>query len=219
MQNSAQKAIVSSTHTSRSVLTTQRPCTALQASRGIGSTSQLPEQHPEKGTLVYVGTISGQVKLVKMFSLSTSIIGVCLQPVLYSKAAASSLPLALKFVLGGFFNFFIFLTPVLLHFLSKRYMTSLYYNGSTGKFTATNYNFFVREVQTTFTREQVSTANTGMLTTMTVDKKPFFFDPEMFLDHEIYVRMMRYDEPLDISFKPGQYAGQPLRDDTKNENS
>ena len=176
----------------------------------------LPAKHPEKGSLVYVGTISNQVRGVKLFSLSTSILGLCFQPIMYGKAVESTLPVVLKFFLGGFLNFFVFLTPALIHIFTKRYVAALYLNKDTGKFTATTYNFLVNEVETSFTSDKVEVPDTpGLLTTFKVNNKAFFVDPSMFLNHDAYIKLMSYDKPIDWSFKPDELAETPVKKEAK----
>lgn len=156
----------------------------------------IPESDPEKGQLVYVGTLSNMVKLVKGFSVSTSLIGLCVQPYLF--ANSGNYPLFVKIALGGTLSFFIFLTPLMLHFVTKRYVTKLYYNNDTGIFTGTTLTFFVHEKDTQFRQSDVTIPEIpGFFTTVKVNGKPLFVDPTLFLNREGYIKLMGYDKPID----------------------
>ena len=54
------------------------------------------------------------------------IIGMACQPVLYSYSSGGNL--ALVIASGAFLSFFTFATPLLIHTISKKYVTKLYYN-------------------------------------------------------------------------------------------
>lgn len=168
----------------------------------FGKEKELPQEHPEKGKLIYVGSLRSMVTTVKAFSLSTSILGLSFQPFLYNRASDSDLPLFLKLFMGGFLNVFIFFTPVMLHFITKRYVTSIYYNSKSKMYTATTLNIIINDVNTSFTREQLIVPEIpGLFTSMKVGNKPLFIDPSLFLDKNAYMRMMGYDKPIDWSFK------------------
>jgi transmembrane protein 70 len=47
--------------------------------------------------------------------------------------------------LFGFVGFFTYVTPILLHMITKKYVTHIYFNSSTGKYSAVCLNFFLRE--------------------------------------------------------------------------
>lgn len=180
------------------LLRSQAPCTVVQT-RGLewkNDISKLPRSHPEHGDLAYVGTISNMVKFVKTFSLSTSIIGLAFQPIVYQ--SMEKLPLWLRAILTGGVSFFIFVTPLLIHFITSRYVLHLYYRPDTGVFTASTYNLFVREKQIQFTAADVEFPEIhGILSTLTVKGKPLFVDPSQFLDRRVYIKLMSYDKPMD----------------------
>jgi transmembrane protein 70 len=62
---------------------------------------------------------------------------------LYHKASelGSSTPVILG--ICGFIGFFTFITPFLIHFVSKKYVTELEYDESTKEYIATILNFFL----------------------------------------------------------------------------
>lgn len=136
------------------------------------------------------------VRFVKMFSLSTSIMGLLMQP--YILMHAGELPLWLKAILTGSVSFFVFATPLLIHFFTSRYVLHLYYDPPTKVFTATTYSLFVRPKDMKFTAADVEFPEIhGILSTVNVKKRPLFMDPSQFLDRQAYIKMMRYDQPMD----------------------
>merc|ERR1712034_59236 len=90
---------------------------------------------------IYNGILSTQIKLVKSFSLMTSFIGIAFQPILYTYSSANA---AVVLGAGAFLSFFTFATPLLIHSVSKKYVTKLYYNQVEDKYTAVVYNIFIR---------------------------------------------------------------------------
>ncbi len=45
---------------------------------------------------------------------------------------------------GAFISFFTFATPFIIHFVSKKYVTALYYNKKDESYTAVTYSLFLR---------------------------------------------------------------------------
>merc|ERR1712032_1296592 len=91
---------------------------------------------------IYNGILSTQIKLVKGFSLTTSYIGLACQPVLLSYSSHANAAIILG--AGAFLSFFTFATPLLIHTISKKYVTKLYYNQVEDKYTAVVYNLLLR---------------------------------------------------------------------------
>ncbi|KAK7504544.1 hypothetical protein BaRGS_00004030 [Batillaria attramentaria] len=149
-----------------------------------------------KGELVYKGGLSGMIKGVKIFSLSTSALGLCLQPYLY--LSSEELPLALKFVMGGIVNFFIFINPFIIHYIAKKYVTDIHWNRETGVFTASKLSFFLRRKEIQFTAADVTVPDIpGMFTVLEVKGTPLFLVPQDYLVRDAYVHLMGYDKPLE----------------------
>lgn len=93
---------------------------------------------------VYTGSLSEKMKAVKIFSLATSVAGLAIQPVLIEQGA----------ILGGtpmvvflctFAGFFTFITPALLHFVTKKYVTQMHYNRTNDEYIATTISFFLQK--------------------------------------------------------------------------
>lgn len=102
----------------------------------------------KKNLILYIlGTLSPQIRAVKVFSLTTSIVGVCAQPMLYQKATelGSSTPVIVA--ICGFIGFFTFITPFLIHFVTKKYVIELNYDALQKEYIATIINFFLVKKQ------------------------------------------------------------------------
>ena len=98
-------------------------------------------------TIVYEGPLSRQIKGVKLFSLITSMSGVFAQPVILERA--NELQASVPAIVGicSVVGFFTFVTPLLLHFITKKYVTSISYDSNTNTYTATTYSLFLRKLE------------------------------------------------------------------------
>ncbi|KAH8302776.1 hypothetical protein KR044_010740 [Drosophila immigrans] len=147
---------------------------------------------------VYYGSLAPRMKLVKLFSLTTSLAGIAAQPILMEqgmKIGGTGMAVLLCTV-GGFFTF---VTPLLLHFVTKKYVTELHYNRMTDEYTATTISLILTKIKTKFRPSDVVVPEVpGMFTSFTVNKRPLFVDPALFDDPEHYVRIMGYDKPIDF---------------------
>lgn len=95
---------------------------------------------------IYYGPLTPQIKAVKIFSLSSSVAGFLAQPIIIKQATAigsTSLLIALCSVVG----FFTFVTPLLLHIITKKYVTEIHYDSETKTYKATTINFFLVQKQ------------------------------------------------------------------------
>ncbi|XP_023327733.1 transmembrane protein 70 homolog, mitochondrial [Eurytemora carolleeae] len=146
---------------------------------------------------IYSGILSTQIKLVKSFSLGTSMIGLACQPILYTYSSTGNLAVVLAS--GAFLSFFTFATPLLIHSISKKYVTKLYYNQVEDKYTAYVYNVFVRPKKIEFRTSDVNVPEIpGMFTTFKARNVPLFVDMSQFYDVSHYGKIMGYDKPLDL---------------------
>lgn len=93
---------------------------------------------------VYKGTLSSRIRNLKIVSFMTSGVGLCVQPMLISKSAELGSSLAATIGVCTITGFFTFITPVLIHLVTKKYVTSLEYNKKNDEYIATVYSFFVR---------------------------------------------------------------------------
>lgn len=117
------------------------------------SSSATPEKNDKPNLLkVYQGSLARQIKSVKVFSLSTSIAGLVAQPILIDQATKMGGGTGIIIAVCGFVGFFTFVTPLLLHFVTKKYVTELHYNPTNNEYIATIITFFLtkKQVDTTF---------------------------------------------------------------------
>jgi len=163
----------------------------------------VPEEHNDHEMTIYQGILSTQIKLVKSFSLMTSVIGLGCQPLIYLKvSAAGSANLPVVLAGGAFLSFFTFATPLLIHWVSKKYVTEMLYNRIENTYTAVTYSFLLRRKQITFKASDVKIPNLpGMFTTFQVNGNSLFVDAESFQSAQHYGKLMGYDKPMDIRFK------------------
>ncbi|XP_017861101.1 PREDICTED: transmembrane protein 70 homolog, mitochondrial [Drosophila arizonae] len=147
---------------------------------------------------IYYGTLAPRMRLVKLFSLSTSLAGLAAQPILMEqgmKIGGTGMAVFLCSV-GGFFTF---VTPILLHLVTKKYVTELHYNQATDEYIATTISLILLKIKTKFRASDVTVPEVpGMFTSFLVKNRPLFVDPALFDDPEHYVRIMGYDKPIDF---------------------
>jgi len=163
----------------------------------------VPEEHDDPEKTIYRGILSAQIKLVKSFSLMTSVIGLGCQPLIYLKVSAAG-SASLPFVVAGgaFLSFFTFATPLLIHWVSKKYVTEMLYNRIENTYTAVTYSFLLRKKEITFKASEVNVPDIpGMFTTFKVNGNALFVDADSFSSAVHYGKLMGYDKPLDIRFK------------------
>ncbi|CAH1372487.1 hypothetical protein MTP99_013979 [Tenebrio molitor] len=147
---------------------------------------------------IYYGVLTPQVRAVKVFSLSSSIIGITCQPFLY-EAVVSTGSVPIIVAAYSFIGFFTFLTPFLLHLITKKYVTQLLYKRDTDSYVAKTVNFFNITRETEFKVEDVKVPDVpGMFTTLHAKGKPLFIDPKFFENPDHYARIMGYDKPIDF---------------------
>ncbi|XP_015594989.1 transmembrane protein 70 homolog, mitochondrial isoform X1 [Cephus cinctus] len=161
---------------------------------------QADTNHNTQGNVeqIYYGTLSTQIRNIKLFSLVTSISSISVQPLLIQRVAESD-SIATTIGVCAFVGFFAFVTPLLLHIVTKRYITHLYYDNDRKKYIAITYTLFLQKKKTEFTPDDVYVPDiTGMFTTCLINKKPFFFDMRFFSDMGHYKKIMGYDKPIDF---------------------
>lgn len=144
---------------------------------------------------IYSGILSTQIKLVKTFSLTTSIIGLSCQTMLYNYAGSTNL--GVMIASGAFLSFFTFVTPVLIHSISKKYVTKLYYNQVEDKYTAVVYNIFIRPKKIEFKLRDVKVPDLpGMFTTFKAKGHALFVDMDQFRDPTHFGKIMGYNDDI-----------------------
>jgi len=147
---------------------------------------------------IYEGILSTQIKLVKTFSLMTSCIGLAFQPILYSYSHTGG-NVAVVVATGAVISFFTLGTPLLIHSVSKKYVTKLYYNQVEDKYTAVVYNIFVRPKKIEFKLSDVNVPDIpGMFTTFKARNMPLFVEGSLFKEPVHFGKIMGYDKPLNL---------------------
>uniref|UniRef100_A0A1L8DZP6 Putative transmembrane protein 70 log mitochondrial n=1 Tax=Nyssomyia neivai TaxID=330878 RepID=A0A1L8DZP6_9DIPT len=150
---------------------------------------------------VYEGPLSSRIKIVKLFSLSTSVAGLAAQPIVIEQASKLG-GTFLVLLSSGFVGFFTFVTPFLLHWITKKYVTQLKYNPPSEEYTATTISFFLTLSHTKFKVSDVKVPDVpGMFTSFHIGKKALFVDPRQFPDTSHYVKIMGYDKPIDFKLE------------------
>ncbi|CAD5116327.1 unnamed protein product [Dimorphilus gyrociliatus] len=168
---------------------------SLRISRRSLSILSVPPPQTEDGKLVYEGKITVQVKLVKGFSVTTSALGLALQPLVFK--GLSTLPIVLQVMMGSGIGFFVLATPLLLHTITKRYVTHMYYDSEKDTFTATTLSLLLKEKQLTFKPDDVEVPEiSGIFSHVKAKGKPLFIDISGVLDKAAYKRLLKYDQPI-----------------------
>lgn len=148
--------------------------------------------------LIYTGSLAPRMKAVKVFSLTTSLTGLAAQPILMEqgmKIGGTGMAVAICTVAG----FFTFVTPLLLHFITKKYVTELHYNPKTEEYTATTISILLYKIKTKFRPSDVVVPEVpGMFTSFKVKDKALFLEPTLFDNTEHYIKIMGYDKPIDF---------------------
>ncbi|KPP71055.1 transmembrane protein 70, mitochondrial-like [Scleropages formosus] len=150
-----------------------------------------------EGELIYTGNLGKAVLGVKFFSYSSSIFSICVTPYLLLKTGLGLHSLALQVAILSFLGFFTFLTPVLLHMITKGYVVRLYYNKGTDTYAAVTYSALLVEKVTMFHQRDVKVPDVSkMFTTFYAKGKSMLVNPMMFpLPHD-YNHLMGYDQPF-----------------------
>ncbi|XP_039998660.1 transmembrane protein 70, mitochondrial [Xiphias gladius] len=155
------------------------------------------QTHSENGNLIYTGSLGSAVRGVKMFSYSTSGASLFLMPHILLKTGLGVQSFALQAAFCGVIGFFTFLTPVLLHLITKGYVVRLYHNPDRDTYTAFTYSVFLTEKKSVFHQSQVRIpAVSKMFTTLYVDNTGLLVNPDLFTTPHDYNHLMGYDRPF-----------------------
>lgn len=107
------------------------------------SQTQKSAQYDESGAeIIYTGKFQTRIIRVKLFSLSTSLMGLAAQPILLEKGMEMGGKGLAAFLctLAGIFTF---VTPVLLHYVTKKYVIKITHDPKTDEYVATTVSFFL----------------------------------------------------------------------------
>ncbi|KAM4727692.1 transmembrane protein 70, mitochondrial [Anableps anableps] len=156
--------------------------------------------YTEDGILIYTGSLGTAVKGVKMFSYSTSGASLILMPQILLKTGLGVSSIALQVTFCGVVGFFTFLTPILLHLITKGYVIRLYHNPDRDTYTAITCSVFLTEKRCVFHQCQVRIpAVSKMFTTFYAGHMGLLVDPDLFLNFHDYNHLMGYDKPFSFS--------------------
>lgn len=97
---------------------------------------------------IYYGTLTPKIRAVKVFSLTTSLVGLAAQPVLIEQGAKLG-GTGLIIFMCSFVGFFTFVTPLILHFITKKYVCKIHYDSAKQEYTATTISFLLLKKEVT----------------------------------------------------------------------
>lgn len=162
------------------------------------------DKHSERNTIereiIYNGTLTNKVRNIKIISLLTSAISVISQPIIYMKILEEDNLIGAG-TLFALLNIVTISSPLLIYFLTRRYVIEIYHYPNEEKYTAKLYSFLCKEREITFTPNDVvepKTQITGAFTTCVVGGKPLLFDENNFVDPKHYKIIMNYNKPIDF---------------------
>lgn len=149
--------------------------------------------------LVYKAPLKNRIRIVKFLSLSSSMAGFALFPSVIYDLCKVNLYMG---VASGMIASCFLITPLMLHWITKRYVIELHYNKESKFFTAKTFNIISQIKEIKFKAEDVDVPDLpGMLSSFLVKGKPLFVDANMVEDPDAYSHMMGYDKPFDIAIK------------------
>lgn len=156
-------------------------------------TASLLSQLQTRQKLIYEGKLTKRIRYLKGLSLVSSI---GLASSYKYVIAKKGFNVALAGLGVAFTPFFV--SPIVIAWFFKRYVTRLYYNPDDNTYTAHHYGLLLNQKSCTFKKEEVTRSEAlSMLNTFKVGKKPFFVHDEDLVDLEsveIYKRMLGYDK-------------------------
>ncbi|CAI5661312.1 transmembrane protein 70, mitochondrial isoform X2 [Oreochromis niloticus] len=183
----------------RNQLTVRRSFLALNKMQSHSPSTRFISTAPpsEHGNLIYTGSLGLAVRGVKMFSYSTSAASLFLMPQILLKTGLGVQSFALQAAFCGVIGFFTFLTPILLHIITKGYIIRLYHNPDKDVYTAVTYSVFLTEKKSVFHQSQVRIpAVSKMFTTFYAGQVGFLVNPDIFPVPHDYNHLMGYDKPF-----------------------
>lgn len=116
------------------------------------------KESDESGISIYEGKYSRNIVRVKLFSLGTSVMGLISQPVLWQHGQVVG-GTGLGILLCSMVGIFTFVTPFLLHFVTKKYVVDIKYNKETDEYTCITISFFLYKNKVRIKNQQVLTHN------------------------------------------------------------
>lgn len=160
----------------------------------------IDEEKIHNAKLIYVGKLTSQLKTAKTLSLSSSFLGILMLPFLQNTLSTSSI--FAQFFVYGTSGFFIFVTPLFSQYMSKRYVTRLYYNYEEKKFKAILLSFFMFEYKLEFSLDDVFVPDMpGPFSTVKLksNNRNLFIDLDQIDDASLIEKIYGYDKPFDMN--------------------
>ncbi|XP_051878688.1 transmembrane protein 70, mitochondrial [Pristis pectinata] len=155
-----------------------------------------------EGRLIYAGNLAKAVFGVKFFSYSTSIFSCCMVPYIILQSGLGIQSPALQVAFCGIIGFFTFLSPMVLHLLTKGYVIRLYHNAETDNYTAVTYSALLQQKKTIFHQKDVKVPGVSkMFTTFYANKKSMLVNPMLFWHPNDYNHLMGYDQPFSFDLE------------------
>jgi hypothetical protein len=155
------------------------------------------EQERKYGKLIYKGQTTSKLKAIKIFSISTSLIGLGLVPYI---CTLQDIPLFAQVMALATTTLFTLCTPFFLQLLTRRHVNRLYYDYDKDKFTAFIFNFFLLEYKIEFSLNDIIVSD-GIFTTFLIknlNKRPLFVDYNQIYDVSLVEKILGYDKPLNL---------------------
>lgn len=104
---------------------------------------------------------------------------------------------AVQALFCGVISFFTFLTPAILHYVTKGYVIRLYHDAERDIYTAITCSVFLTEKRIRFHQTQVTIPAIGKIfTNFYADKMGLLVNPDLFLFPNDYNHLMGYDKPF-----------------------
>ncbi|CAL8343544.1 unnamed protein product [Merluccius merluccius] len=134
---------------------------------------------------------------VKTFSYTTTVATMFMMPYVLFESQLATRSLAVQAIIIAIASLFTFVSPVLLHLLTKRYVIRLYHDAEEDTYTAVTYNVFMMEKKTVFKQGEVRIpAGPKMFTTFYAGPLGMMVDPDFFQLPSDYNHLMGYDQPF-----------------------
>uniref|UniRef100_A0A3Q2ZIS5 Transmembrane protein 70 n=1 Tax=Kryptolebias marmoratus TaxID=37003 RepID=A0A3Q2ZIS5_KRYMA len=173
----------------------------------VTKTRRCTTTHPDTTRDLHAGVGTARLRpcwhaypWVKFFSYTTSGISLFLMPQIFLRTGLGVESFALQVVFCGIIGFFTFMTPVLLHLISKGYVIRLYHNSDTDTYTAITYSVFLTEKRRVFHQSQVRIpAVSKLFTTFYAGQVGLLVNPDLFHIPQDYNHLMGYDKPFTFS--------------------
>ena len=156
----------------------------------------IEQQQARSEVLVYEGQLTPSVRRIKVFSLTTTFLGLVAYPFMFKKASSTKKS-AFAHVFVGWTLIMVIFSPLALNYVTKRYITELRFNRDTRTFRAITLSFFNRQVETRFKQADVHVPLVpGLFTSFLVRKRPMFMDPAYVQDVAAYQHLLGHDKPI-----------------------